>query len=151
MSIQKRQQKKKKDREQNVQKKILKKREELRKEKKIALFEEIQRQEIDALTYGKQEPIIDEEKRKARQELKSKAIKEKLEKNIKILEALEKEFEEEERNRKVVNENLEAEGYGSIKEKMDAIHQKALDLTGKAEEYEQAQKDFEENQKVLEN
>ncbi|RTK93326.1 MAG: hypothetical protein EKK64_10475 [Neisseriaceae bacterium] len=151
MSIQKRQQKKKKNRELDVQKKILKKREDLRKEKKLALFEEMQRREIDALTYGKQEPIIDEEKKKARQELKAKAIKEKLEKNLKILEALEKEFEEEEKSRKAVNESLEAEGYGSIKEKMDAIHQKALDLTGKAEEYKKAQQDFEENQKVLEN
>jgi len=151
MSIQKRQQKKKKNRELDVQKKILKKREDLRKEKKLALFEEMQRREIDALTHGKQEPIIDEEKKKARQELKAKAIKEKLEKNLKILEALEKEFEEEEKSRKAVNESLEAEGYGSIKEKMDAIHQKALNLTGKAEEYKKAQQDFEENQKVLEN
>ncbi|MEI8270184.1 MAG: hypothetical protein WCG45_02345 [bacterium] len=129
----------------------MKKREDLRKEKKLALFEEMQRREIDALTHGKQEPIIDEEKKKARQELKAKAIKEKLEKNLKILEALEKEFEEEEKSRKAVNESLEAEGYGSIKEKMDAIHQKALNLTGKAEEYKKAQQDFEENQKVLEN
>ena len=151
MSIEKRKQKKKKIREQNVKQKIFKKREAARKERKIALFEENQRKEIEILTHGKQEPIIDEEKKKERQELRAKAIKEKLENNIKILEALEKEYEEEQKNRQIINESLESEGHDTIKEKMDAIHKKALQLTGKEEDYNKAKHEFEENQKLLEN
>ena len=145
----KQKEKKKKDREKSVYQKILKKREALRAERKLAFAEEFQRQQIEFLSNGKPEPIISEEKAAVRAELKSKAVLEQLNKNLKILEALEKEYDEEQKNRIEINESLEAQGFSSIKEKMDAIHQQALEMTGKAEEMAVAKKEYNAYQETV--
>lgn len=77
-------------------------------------------------------------------ENKEEEVKAKLEHNLKILEALEEEYDKENEARKELNQKLENEGYKTIKEKMDALHKKALELEGVAQDMEQAQKEFDE-------
>jgi len=55
----------------------------------------------------------------------------KLEKNIKILKALEEEYKREQESRENLNEELKAEGFDSLEEKMNAIHAKAVENLGK--------------------
>ena len=61
----------------------------------------------------------------------------------------EKEYDEEQKNRIEINESLEAQGFSSIKEKMDAIHQQALEMTGKAEESAVAKKEYNSYQETV--
>jgi hypothetical protein len=64
-------------------------------------------------------PIInDEAKRDA-------AIKARLERNLKILEALEKEYQQEQAQRKEVNAKLEGEGAMTLKEKLEYLNKMA--------------------------
>ena len=51
---------------------------------------------------------------------------EKLKKNLEILRELEQQYEQEQAVRKNLNDKLESEGYLTMKEKMDALHEKAL-------------------------
>ena len=78
---------------------------------------------------------------------------EQLKKNLEILEALEKEYEAEQNRRDNMNEQLESEGHKSMKEKLDALHEKALQLTNKAEEMAKAKEDFalQQNKNIPEN
>ena len=150
MSNQKQKEKKKKNHERASRAKVLQRREELRVEKKLAYEEERKRQEIEFAAYGKQQPIIVDEKKAAeRDAMKSAAVAEQLKKNLEILEALEQEYDQEHQRRTEVNQKLESEGYISIKDKMDALHQKALEMTGKAEELAEAREKYTEEEIVV--
>lgn len=146
----KQQEKKRKERERTSYAKVMKRRESLRAERKLAKEEDRQRQQIEEMSHGKSQPIIaDEQKAAERDAAKSAAVAEQLRKNLEILEALEKEYDEEQQRRVDVNQQLESEGYVSIKEKMDALHKKALEMTGKATELAEAQKEFAEQQEEI--
>lgn len=129
---------KKKERERKSKAKVLKVREALRKSRKEVEEQERLDREAYYLKYGRPQPIIkDPAKAAERAAKKEESIKKRLERNLKILEALEAEYDAEQAGRQQTNESLEAQGHRTIKEKMDALHKKALGLTGKTQEYEQ--------------
>jgi hypothetical protein len=66
---------------------------------------------------------------------KSKTINDQLDHNMKLLEALEQEHQEEQNRRKKLNESLESQGLNDIQDKLDALHMKALEEAGNKEEY----------------
>ena len=147
MSSKKQKERKKKNREKIARNRVVKRRVALRKDRKMALEEQTKQKIAEDAIYGKLQPytkknslaveLTEEEKKKKFDEIQSK-----IEHNLKILEALEEEYDKEQNQRKEINENLEKEGHKTIKEKMNAIHEKALEMEGKKEEYEEAQKDF---------
>ena len=78
------------------------------------------------------------EQKKAERDQK---IAEKLKKNLEILKDLEAEYEKEQSSRKQINEKLESEGFMSMKEKMDALHEKALKTQRVIDDIEEAAKE----------
>jgi len=131
MSSKKQQQKekKKKNREKKVIEKLSKKRDLLRKERKAVEIQRRQEEESQNLVHGKLKPIVNDyqkaEKVKANKEQSALS---QLEKNLKILEALENEYDREASMRNEVNKSLESEGHLTMSEKMDALHKKALEI-----------------------
>lgn len=143
MATKRQKEKKKKMREREAHARVVERREKLRAERKQAVEEEFQRQEIEYMSHGKLKPFIrNAEKAAEREAVKANVVVEQLKNNLKILEALETEYEQEQKVRVEVNQKLESEGYMSIKEKMDALHQKALEMTGKAEALAEAQVEY---------
>jgi len=109
---------KKKDREREVRKKVLHRRESLRRHK----AEEREKEEQYEREYQEgQKPIVNNEKKDA-------MIKDRLRDNMKILEALEQEYLKEMETRKERNDDLEAQGYLTLPEKLEALSQKAAVL-----------------------
>ena len=122
MSKQQKKMQKKKERERESRKKVLHRREVMRETKKAEQAKEDQmeaeylKQQQDGL---KPMPIInDPAKRDA-------AIKARLERNLKILEALEQEYQKEQAQRKEVNAKLEGEGAMTLKEKIEYLNKMA--------------------------
>lgn len=114
---------KKKSREKAAHAKVVARREELRLERK----EEARRLFLERSLEPKLKPIVSDPEVLSKRESKRKLdIQEQIENNYKILEALEQEYDKEQEDRKSINASLEAEGYKNIKDKMDALHQKAL-------------------------
>jgi hypothetical protein len=151
MSSKKQKERKKKNREKIARYRVVKRREALRKEKKEAFEEQMKQKIAEDEVYGKSKPFVkknslvveltEEEKKQKINEAQSK-----IDHNLKILEALEEEYDREQAQKKKINEDLEKEGYKTIKEKMDALHEKALVLEGKKEEYDNAQKEYAEKE-----
>lgn len=115
----KQKEKKKKNRELIAKKRIIARRNVLRKQtsekKKLEFFDKQFREKVN--------PIVNE-KNKELEDIKNKNILCKLEKNIKILEALEQEYENEMQSKEEINKELESQGNFSMKEKMDALEDK---------------------------
>lgn len=146
MVNQRQKEQKKKNRERAARTKVLAKREAIRKERKSISLEKEKEKEAHEIVYGKLKPFIkDPEVSAQREALNVQKVSEKLAQNLKILEALEQEYEAEQAVRSEMNTKLEEEGYSTIREKMDALHKKALAMTGKAEELADAEKEFAEN------
>ena len=131
MSKQQQKEQKKKKRERMVKQKILQKREELRKTRKEAIELEKAEREAHDVVHGKLLPHINNPGQ--READKAKIVAEKLKRNLEILQALEDEYEEEQSKRVQINVQLESEGHITMKEKMDALHKKALEMSNKAE------------------
>lgn len=140
MSSKKQKEKKKKDREKKVEEKVFKRREALRKERKTLEMQQRQEQEADNLVRGKLKPIVNDFKKV--EEIKSNKEQNalsQLQKNLQILEALEKEYDREKALRNQINETLEAEGHMTMSEKMEALHQKALEFAKQKEIAEESE------------
>jgi hypothetical protein len=143
MATQKQKEKKKKERERIAHARVVRRREALRAQRKAQLEEERKQQEAHDIVHGKPQPIIKDPAVLAqRAAAQAKAVSEKLKRNLEVLEALEKEYEAEQAARAEINTKLEAEGHKTMREKMDALHQKALAMTGKAEELAQAAEEY---------
>lgn len=138
-------QKRKMERKQRVKHKLTKIRENLRLERKKFLEEEKAKLATEELVNGKKKPIINDlRKIQSANALKDQEAKEQLEKNLKILEALEEEYDREQKNRQQLNEKLESEGHFTLKEKLDALHKANLekhDASQHTEHQETPQKD----------
>lgn len=143
MATQKQKEKKKKEREKRVKVKLARRRESLKKERDFREAELAKERAEHILQNGPNKPIVTNPERLAELEArKSRAVAERLKKNLEILAALEKEYEQEQASRQEVNDKLESEGYMTMREKMDALHKKALELTNKAEELAKAQEEY---------
>jgi hypothetical protein len=128
-------QKKKNERNKRVKLKLANRREYARKERKIVLEEERVKRETELLVNGKQKPIVNDiNKSKEAAKLKEELIKEQLEKNLKILQALEDQYDLEQKNRTELNQRLESEGHFTLREKLDALHKNNLDSHGVSED-----------------
>jgi len=143
MATQKQKEKKKKERERIAKARVLVRREALRKERKIEKEEQRKFEESQVIMHGKTMPIIKNPAALAQREAAhARAVSDKLKKNLEILEALESEYEAEQAARAEMNDKLESEGHKTMREKMDALHQKALAMTGKAEALAQAEEEY---------
>lgn len=69
--------------------------------------------------------VKDPEKRKAFEENEANKSREKLERNMQILKALEEEYEKEKDAKRALNDKLEAEGHTTLKDKLSALEKKA--------------------------
>lgn len=127
--------KKKKNREKRVEEKIVKRREALRQERKVMGVQKIQEEEAQSLIHGKLKPIVNNyERTEETKANKGKNAMSQLENNLKILQALEEEYDRENAMRANINQTLESEGHLTMAEKMEALHQKALELAKLKEE-----------------
>jgi hypothetical protein len=143
MVNQRQKEKKKKERERTAKARVLVRREALRKERKAEKEEQRKFEEAQEIMHGKRMPIINNPEVLAQKEAaRARAVSDKLKQNLEILEALEREYEAEQAARAEMNDKLESEGYKTMREKMDALHQKALALTGKAEALAQAEEEY---------
>ena len=121
-------QKKKNESNKRVKLKLANRREYARKERKIVLEEERAKRETELLVNGKQKPIVNDiNKSKEVAKLKEELIKEQLEKNLQILQALEEQYDLEQKNRTELNQRLESEGHFTLREKLDALHKNNLE------------------------
>lgn len=130
MSLSRKEIEKRKAREKAVRKKVLAQRDELRKERKLVEAERQREYEMWKLEHGTAKPALPgnpEVAAKVEAE-RAKAVAEKLQKNLEILKALEAEYDREQAVRNELNEKLEGEGYTTMKEKMAALHDKALKM-----------------------
>lgn len=140
MSLSRKDIQKRKEREKSVRKKVLERREELRKERKLVEEERKKEREMYLLEHGHTPAALPgnpelAEERKAERE---KKVSEKLKRNLAILKNLEQEYEREQAARTNLNNKLEDEGYLSMKEKMDALHAKALKMQKVADDLDEA-------------
>lgn len=69
--------------------------------------------------------VKDPEKRKAIEEAEANKARQKIEKNMEILRALEDEYLKEKEQKRILNETLEAEGHITLKDKINALEEKA--------------------------
>jgi len=143
MATQKQKEKKKKERERIAHARVVRRREALRAQRKAQYEEDLKEKEAHEIVHGKPMPIIKDPAVLAqRAAAQAKAVSDKLKKNLEILEALEKEYEVEQAARVEMNEKLESEGHKTMRDKMDALHQKALAMTGKAEALAEATAEY---------
>jgi hypothetical protein len=117
---------KKKERERRVRKEVLHRREVVRRENKEKRLNELRQETEFQLRNGKPEPILtDPEAIKAREEMKKVQVEKRLKHNLAILEALEKEYDQEKGQRQDANEALESEGHKTIQDKLTALAARA--------------------------
>jgi hypothetical protein len=122
MATKKQLEKKKKAREMKAKARVLSRRQKLDQLKK----EERRGARLSKKFREKLKPIVkDPEAKKRFEEIESKKTLEKLEKNMQVLKALEEEYIREKEAKKQLNEELEAEGHTTLKEKMKALEDRA--------------------------
>lgn len=143
------QDKKKKERERKVHNKILAKRLAIRSERKIEQTQQALYEFEYETKNGKSQPIISNpEVAAAREARRREEIKAKLQHNVELLAALEAEYDKEQELRKAVNAGLEEEGATSIKEKLNLLHQKAIEMQNCLSSEESKEKDSENSENV---
>lgn len=122
---------KKKKREKVAKERVLRRREQMRAVRKADAAKERLERELSPKTMPIiNDPLIREMREKARVD----AAKAQIEKNLELLKALEEEHDKEQALRQQVNEDLEAEGHISMKDKLDALHKKALAMQEQKQE-----------------
>lgn len=115
--------KKKKEREKIAKQRVLRRREQMRSFRK----EEEAKQKLERELAPRQMPILNDPlMRELREKARKDRANEQIEKNMQLLEALEQQYDQEQALRKEVNESLEAEGHMTMKDKLDALHKKAI-------------------------
>ena len=144
MSLSRKQIEKRKQREIEVRKKVLDQRAEFRKEKKIAEQERLREKEMYELEPGKISSALPGNPDLAVQKEAERTRKtaDKIAKNLELLKKLQEEFEQEQSMRKSFNENLEAEGYETLKEKMNALAEKSTKIKEVAERLAQHEENY---------
>jgi hypothetical protein len=71
--------------------------------------------------------MVNRVRREAATETEDEAIKKQLAHNLEILEALEKEYDQEQEAKKKLNVDLEGQGFSTLEEKMEYLQQIAVD------------------------
>lgn len=125
----KQKERKKKEKERDSKKKVLKRRETIRKKAKAVRQEQVQQEKQEKKWQKDYEDAISSMPNQFEgmdPEEKDKEIKRRLERNMQLLEELEKEYMEEQARKKEINDNLEAAGYVTMQEKLDALQDHTL-------------------------
>jgi hypothetical protein len=113
MTTKKLQEKKKKQHEREARAKVLARRKAKRADDKVKKEERLK----EKMSQPKLQPIVGEEKKKQR-------LEQQLEHNMKILEALEAEYEREKQGRADLNDDLEAQGFTTVEEKVKEVQRR---------------------------
>lgn len=110
--------------------KVLARREKVRKERKMIDLEKEIEIRTEELAYGKSSPIVERPNSILNmnrvKENKDKTAMDKLENNMRILEALEQEYMQEQESRLALNSSLEDKGCVSISDKMKVLQDVSL-------------------------
>jgi len=121
---------KKKKREKVAKERVLRRREQMRAVRKEDKRKEMLERELSP----KQMPIVNDPLvREMREKARVDSAKAQIEKNLELLKALEEEYDKEQALRQQVNEDLESEGHMNMKDKLDALHKKALSMQAQKE------------------
>ncbi len=126
MTSKKQKEKKKKARELKAKARVASRRHKLNQIKK----EEIKTRKLNEKFRERIVPIIkDSEKKKEIEDFKMEKSKEKLEKNMQILKALEEEYLKEKERKQELNNELEKMGHSTLQEKLNALESKGREMS----------------------
>lgn len=129
MATKKQKERKKKDREEKSKSRVLARRHQIRS----AMREETKAKKLEKKFRDKIKPFVkDPEKKAAIEAAEETKVRERLERNMQILKALEDEYESEQGRKNEINQALEAQGHETLKEKLNAIESMARDSDGES-------------------
>lgn len=127
MATKRQKERKKKEREAKAKSRVLSRRNKIR----TASKEHERSMRLDSKFREKLKPFVKDPEKKAAMEVsEQERIKERLEKNMQILKALEEEYEAEMNRKKEINSELESQGHDTLPEKLGAIEKDARELHG---------------------
>lgn len=122
MATRRQKERKKKDREAKAKARVLSRRHKIRE----ARSEESRARALDKKFRERIKPFVKDPERQAEIEASEEAkVRERLERNMQILKALEEEYEAEQNRKKEFNEELESMGHETLKEKLNAMEGEA--------------------------
>jgi hypothetical protein len=129
MATKRQKERKKKNREEKAKSRVESRRNKIR----AATREEGRARRLDEKFREKIKPFVKDPERKAEMEaVDEKKVREKLERNMQILKALEEEYESEVARKAEINRQLESQGHETLKEKLNAIEDEARKSLGEA-------------------
>lgn len=118
MATRKQKERKKKEREAKARSRVLSRRHKIHEARR----EEFRARALQERFGEKVKPFVkDPERRAAMEASEEKKVKERLERNMEILKALEEEYEAEQNRKREFNAELESMGHETLKEKLDAL------------------------------
>jgi hypothetical protein len=118
MAKRRQKEKKKKDREAKAKARVLSRRHKIRE----AMKEDSRARTLNEKFRERIRPFVKDESKRAAIEASEEArVRERLEKNMQILKALEEEYEAEQNRKKEFNSELESMGHETLKEKLNAL------------------------------
>jgi hypothetical protein len=118
MATKKQKEKKKKDRENKSKARVLARRHQIRS----AIKEEAKAKKLEKKFRDKIKPFVKDSNKKAIMDAADESrVKERLERNMQILKALEEEYESEQSKKNEINQSLESQGHETLKDKLNAI------------------------------
>lgn len=118
MATRKQKEKKKKDREAKAKARVLSRRQKIRE----SMREDSKARKLNEKFRERIRPFVKDESKRAAIEVSEEAkVRERLEKNMQILKALEDEYEAEQNRKKEFNSELESMGHETLKEKLNAL------------------------------
>lgn len=125
MATKKQKERKKKNRESKAKARVESRRHKLRQ----VMRDEGRAKKLDIKFGDKMKPFVkDPEKRAEIEATEKEKARQRLERNMQILKALEEEYEAEQQKKKEFNLELEAEGHETLKEKLNAIETAAREI-----------------------
>jgi hypothetical protein len=127
MATKRQKEKKKKDREAKAKSRVLSRRNKMR----MDLRDQERSRKLDAKFRDKLKPFVkDPEKKAAIEASEQEKIKDRLERNMQILKALEEEYESEINRKKEINSELESLGHETLSDKLGALEKDARKAHG---------------------
>lgn len=129
MATKRQQERKKKEREQKAKSRVLARRHKFR----MATRDESRARRLEDKFREKVKPFVkDPEKRAEIDASEENRAKERLERNMQILKALEEEYEADQAKRREINLILESQGHETLKDKLNAMESVARESEGEA-------------------
>ena len=129
MATRKQQERKKKEREQKAKSRVLARRHKFR----MAMRDESRARRLENKFREKIKPFVKDPEKKAEMDAaEENKVKERLERNARILKALEDEYESEQAKRREINQDLESMGHETLKDKLNAMESVARESEGES-------------------